>query len=224
LEKYLTYFLAIFLALLIFSMPICFAAEVQNAYKTQSTDTNTSNSGTQTKAVFVLPFVGLGAVAVAALLNAGIYYIAIGGAVLLGTLVISHIATTNWVYYYANYTTLSSSAYKHTNQIKDILGLQNFNSMPGKKDNDKMNNICKDIMNEKFKFASEYSAAIQNGKDLVKVVKLKNGKYMSVIGKEDGKTIYHCSPDDKISIISKIKGTSSGGYVWKVIRGFMQNW
>jgi hypothetical protein len=217
LGKYLTYFLAIFLSLLIFSMPVCFATEVNNAYKTTSTDTNTSNPERQQKAaaIVALPFVGLAAPVVAALIDAGIYYIAIGGAVLLGTLVVIHVTTIGWTYYYVNYNKLTESAYKHITDFKNILKTD-FSKIPCSGDRGKIECLCKDLINKKSKLASSYSTALQ-GKDLVRAVKLNNGNYVSIIGKEDGKTIYHCSPDQ----LSNMKNKISQG-AWKVIDGFLK--
>lgn len=216
-EKYLTYFLAIFLALLIFSMPICFAAEINNAYKTTNTDTNTSNPERQQKAaVIFLPFVGLGAAAVAALLKAGITYIAVGGVAIVGTLVVMHITTTSWLTYTTNYINAATHMYDHKNDFPYELG-----SNPKPEDYKK---LCKDMMNKVSKNASDYSTAIQSDGRFVRITNLKNttsriGKYAVIIGDKDGKTMITCHPESKSEIINKIRSK-----YWQIKDGFASSW
>lgn len=175
-----------FLVTLIVMLPVCFADEIKTtegvtlAKNSDSTkDQKNSKVASAQAASVTNAFPGLVSWLAAILSAAGITYIAIGAAVIVGGYLVYHVGKTAWTYYNA-YKYSKLIEYKHIRNFPWI-----WKSPPSKKNFEKK---CKDNMNSKS--VNRY-IQVSDGRNVA--YNPSNG--MITIGDTNGKDIITCFPD-----------------------------
>lgn len=193
------FFISIFLALLVISLPVTFAEQINIEEQEYSIDKdillkpNQIQDPNSSSNVFL----GLPAWLIAILTGANIQFIAIGVAVIAGGYIVYHVAQTTWVYYKA-YSYSKLVEYKHINQFPNI-----WKKTPSRKQFEKK---CKDNMNSK---SSERYVQTVDGRNIAYNPSTK----MITVGDINGKTIITCFPKDRKDVDKEV---SKGR--WKKIK------
>jgi hypothetical protein len=207
----LVYIVATLLCALVITIPIVYAQQLRidstdvgvgdasgNGLSNTNTNNgkNTNDNSPVTKGAYLFP--GLTSAIASLLAGAGITYLLIGVAVIVGGYVVYRIGYSAWMYYHAySYTQLSSHGYDHINDFPNI-----WKKPQSKKD---FENKCKDNMNSK----SVERYVQSDGRSIA----YNPSTQMVTVGEVDGKTVVTCYKDKDIS--SKTRGNNP---IWKRVK------
>lgn len=188
-------FAVILISLLVISLPICFAQEINEEQKIK-------NEQQPIPASYYYTFPGLAAWLVEILFGAGFTYVAIGVAVIAGGYVVYRVSEYAWTYYTVY---KYSKWYDHHAYRDHIINEYDFENIWGKKKptQSKFENECKKTINSK-------------SSNILKFVQKSNGRFiaydtltkMVVVGETNGKTIVTCYKDTRGELQKNTKGSN----------------
>lgn len=203
-----TLLICLFLVSLIVMLPVVFAQEIKatdGVTFQKNTDSSKLKNGRIVSAqttVAVDAFVGLVGWLASLLSAAGITFIVVGAAVIIGGYVIYRAGKTAWTYYTAySY----SKWYDHHSYKKHIINSYEFENIWSKKKptEKQFEDKCKDSINGK-------------SSNILKFIQKSNGRFISydtvtkmiVVGETDGKTIVTCYKDTTGELKRNTNGSS----------------
>ncbi len=166
-------------SLLLVMLPVCFAE--------QNTTEEKSVVQRQNAPAYI-NFPGLASSIAALLVSAGIVYVAIGAAVVVGGYLIYRITEYTWTYYRLySYSTMTEHAYKHINDFPNI-----WKKTPSRKNFEKK---CKENMNSKSKGIKRYVQKKGAPWEIGRNIAYNSKTGMITVGETNGKTIITCFRD-----------------------------
>ena len=192
-KKFKPILICFFLASLIVMLPVCFADEVRTTEgvtlaKSSDSSKDQKNGKAVQSASVANAFPGLVGWLAAILSAAGIIYIAVGAAVIVGGYLVYHVGKTAWTYYNA-YKYLKLIEYKHINDFPNI-----WKKTPSRKDFEKK---CKDNMNSK---SVERYIQVKDGRSIA----YNPSTLMLTVGDTNGKDIITCFPKKRADIDKEV--------------------